>query len=69
MKLLGVLSSKSNVPWSFIVDCARTVDNLFIQDKLKAFKRIKLFISSIINKATQFQAHCLPEKLDVLKNI
>ena len=70
MKLLGLLSSKSNLPWNIIVYCAKTVDNLFIQDKTKALKRIKLIISSIKNKATQFQTNCLPPKeLDELKNI
>ena len=53
MKLLGLLSSKSNLPWNIIVYCARTVDNLFIQDKTKALKRIKLIITSIKNNAMQ----------------
>ena len=70
MKLLGLLSSKSNLPWNIIVYCAKTVDNLFIQDKTKALKRIKLIISSIKNKATQLKTNHLPAKeLDELKNI
>ena len=69
MKLLGLLSSKSNLPWNIIIDCARTVNNLFIQDKSKALKRIKLIVSSIKDKATHFQTNCLPEELNVLKNL
>ena len=70
MKLLGLLSSKSNLPWNIIVYCARTVDNLFIQDKTKALKRIKLILSSIKDKATQLKTNSLPPKeLDELKNI
>ena len=69
IKFLGLLSSKSNLPWNIIIDCARTVNNLFILDKSKALKRIKLIISSIKNKATQFQTNSLPEELNVLKNI
>ena len=69
MKLLGLLSSKSNLPWNIIVDCARTVNNLFIQDKCKGLKRIKLIISSIKDKATQLQTNCVPEEFDALKNI
>ena len=69
MKLLGLLSSKSNLPWNIIVYCARTVDNLFIQEKTKALKRIKLILSSIKDKATQLKTNSLPEELDELKNI
>ena len=66
-KLLDLLFSKSNLPWNIIIDCAKTVNNLFILDK--ALKIIKFIISSIKNKATQFQTNSLTEELNVLKNI
>ena len=60
IKSLGLLSLKSNLHWNIIIDCAKTVNKLFLQDKVKALKRIKLFVS-IINEKVTFQQNIFPE--------
>ena len=67
MKFLGLLSSKSNLPWNNIINCARRVDDLFLQDKPKALKRIKFLILIIEEKATLQQNNTL--EISTLKNI
>ena len=67
IKSLGLLSLKSNLHWDIIINCAKTVNNLFLQEKLKALKRIELLVSSVKEKVT-FQQNNFPE-IDALKCI